>query len=99
MQETRIAKLLVTLKSRLSPYMAGEEDAFREVQVGVGFQLACVWSTDLRVLKSRHCCIPADALSAIVFESGRGGNSRVVAPSAAHLGTGNSWARACDFSK
>ncbi len=33
LQETRIAKLLVSLKGRLSPYMAGEEDAFREVQV------------------------------------------------------------------
>jgi len=34
-QETRIAKLLVSLKGRLAPYMAGEEDAFREVQVGM----------------------------------------------------------------
>lgn len=32
MQETRIAKLLVSLKTRLAPYMAGEEEAFREVQ-------------------------------------------------------------------
>lgn len=32
MQETRIAKLLVQLKSRLAPYMAGEIEAFREVQ-------------------------------------------------------------------
>lgn len=34
LQETRIAKLLVSLKSRLGPYMAGEAEAFREVQVG-----------------------------------------------------------------
>jgi hypothetical protein len=32
-QETRIAKLLVSLKSRLGPYMAGEAEAFTEVQV------------------------------------------------------------------
>jgi hypothetical protein len=32
-QETRIAKLLVSLKTRLAPYMAGEEEAFTEVQV------------------------------------------------------------------
>eukprot|EP00878_Enallax_costatus_P008642 GHUV01009036.1.p1 GENE.GHUV01009036.1~~GHUV01009036.1.p1 ORF type:complete len:359 (+),score=119.55 GHUV01009036.1:44-1078(+) len=32
MQETRIGKLLVQLKSRLAPYIAGEAEAFREVQ-------------------------------------------------------------------
>jgi hypothetical protein len=32
-QETRIAKLLVALKGRLAPFMAGEAEAFREVQV------------------------------------------------------------------
>lgn len=34
-QETRIAKLLVSLKKRLGPFMAGEVEGFREVQVGV----------------------------------------------------------------
>lgn len=32
-QETRIAKLLVLLKTRLKPYLEGEHEAFREVQV------------------------------------------------------------------
>lgn len=40
-QETRITKLLVSLKTRLAPYMAGEEEAFREVQVGGS---TVVWS-------------------------------------------------------
>jgi hypothetical protein len=43
-QETRIAKLLVSLRTRLGPFMAGEVEAFREVQVGRGGHVAgCLW--------------------------------------------------------
>jgi hypothetical protein len=40
LQETRIAKLLVQLKSRLQPFCAGEAEAFREVQCINAEQLA-----------------------------------------------------------
>ncbi|WIA12849.1 hypothetical protein OEZ85_006475 [Tetradesmus obliquus] len=40
MQETRIAKLLVKLKARLEPFVAGEAEAFREVQAINAEQLA-----------------------------------------------------------
>jgi hypothetical protein len=40
LQETRITKLLVQLKSRLQPFCAGEAEAFREVQCINAQQLA-----------------------------------------------------------
>eukprot|EP00879_Flechtneria_rotunda_P002309 GHRR01002503.1.p1 GENE.GHRR01002503.1~~GHRR01002503.1.p1 ORF type:complete len:412 (+),score=184.97 GHRR01002503.1:106-1341(+) len=40
MQETRIARLLVKLKQRLAPYLAGEVEAFQEVQAVNAEQLA-----------------------------------------------------------
>jgi hypothetical protein len=40
LQETRIAKLLVQLKTRLAPFIAGEAEAFREVQAINAQQLA-----------------------------------------------------------
>jgi hypothetical protein len=40
LQETRIAKLLVQLKSRLQPFCVGEAEAFREVQCINAEQLA-----------------------------------------------------------
>lgn len=40
LQETRIAKLLVKLKARLEPFVAGEAEAFREVQAINAEQLA-----------------------------------------------------------
>lgn len=54
LQETRIAKLLVQLKSRLAPYCAGEADAFVEVQSINAQQLAAASFGDVMLQVSRQ---------------------------------------------